>query len=137
MGPTMFREQLRTIFGLKLARAEVAGLVSVFHLHRDGMIDAKEFASRCRAQFELIRSLASSGLVLGTKINTKFHLKNSHPSVSWSVVFSPVLNPTACPTIDRAFRLLRTRVGTYMRQGCFRSSSLEEPPREQRSLLGA
>ena len=47
MGPTTFREQLRTIFGLKLTRAEVAGLVSVFDLHRDGMIDAKEFAFRC------------------------------------------------------------------------------------------
>ena len=49
MGPTMFREQLRTIFGLKLTRAEVAGLVSVFDLHRDGMIDAKEFAFRCNS----------------------------------------------------------------------------------------
>lgn len=47
MGPTTFREQLRTIFGLRLTRAEVGGLVSVFGLHRDGMIDAKEFASRC------------------------------------------------------------------------------------------
>eukprot|EP00903_Cladosiphon_okamuranus_P018874 g17360.t1 len=49
MGPTMFREQLRTIFGLKLSRAEVAGLVSVFDLHRDGMIDAKAFAFRFHA----------------------------------------------------------------------------------------
>lgn len=47
MGPTTFREQLRTIFGLKLTRAEVGGLVSVFGLHRDGMVDAKEFAFRC------------------------------------------------------------------------------------------
>ena len=47
MGPTTFREQLRTIFNLRLTRAEVAGLVSVFDLHRDGMIDAKEFAFRC------------------------------------------------------------------------------------------
>lgn len=47
MGPTMFREQLRTIFGLRLTRAEVGGLMSAFDLHRDGMVDAKEFAFRC------------------------------------------------------------------------------------------
>lgn len=47
MGPTTFREQLRTIFGLRLTRAEVGGLVSVFGLHRGGMVDAKEFAFRC------------------------------------------------------------------------------------------
>ena len=47
MGPTTFREQLRTIFGLRLTRAELGGLVSAFDLHRDGMIDAKEFAFRC------------------------------------------------------------------------------------------
>lgn len=47
MGPTTFREQLRTLFGLRLTRAEVGGLVSAFDLHRDGMIDAKEFAFRC------------------------------------------------------------------------------------------
>lgn len=47
MGPTMFREQLRTIFGARLTRGEVGGLVSAFDLHRDGMVDAKEFAFRC------------------------------------------------------------------------------------------
>ena len=47
MGPTMFREQLRTIFGLRLTRAEVGGLISAFDLHREGMVDAKEFAYRC------------------------------------------------------------------------------------------
>lgn len=46
MGPTMFREQLRTLFGLWLTRAEVAGLVSAFNLYRDGMVDAKEFSFR-------------------------------------------------------------------------------------------
>lgn len=50
MGPTTFREQLRTLFGLGLTRAEVAGLVSVFELHRDGkLIDGKGFAYRCAA----------------------------------------------------------------------------------------
>lgn len=48
MGPTMFREQLRTIFGARLTRGEVGGLVSAFGLHRDGMVDAKEFAFRYR-----------------------------------------------------------------------------------------
>lgn len=47
MGPTTFREQLRTIFGARLTRGEVGGLVSAFDLHRDGMVDAKEFAFRC------------------------------------------------------------------------------------------
>lgn len=47
MGPTMFREQLRRIFCLRLTRAEVAGLVTAFNLHREGMVDAKEFARRC------------------------------------------------------------------------------------------
>lgn len=42
----MFREQLRTLFGLRLTRAEVAGLVSAFRLHRDDMVDAKEFSFR-------------------------------------------------------------------------------------------
>lgn len=46
MGPTTFREQLRTIFGLRLTRAEVGGLVSAFHLHRGGKVDAKEFAAK-------------------------------------------------------------------------------------------
>lgn len=46
MGPTTFREQLRTIFGLRLTRGELAGLVAAFDLHREGMIDAKEFAFR-------------------------------------------------------------------------------------------
>ncbi|CAM9103461.1 unnamed protein product [Ectocarpus sp. 6 AP-2014] len=46
MGPTTFREQLRTIFGLRLTRAEVGGLISALDLHRDGMVDAKEFAFR-------------------------------------------------------------------------------------------
>lgn len=46
MGPTTFREQLRTIFGLRLTRAEVGALVSEFDLHRDGYVDAKEFAFR-------------------------------------------------------------------------------------------
>ncbi|CAM9583157.1 unnamed protein product, partial [Hapterophycus canaliculatus] len=49
MGPTMFREQLRTLFGLRLTRAEVGGLVSAFNLHRDGMVDAKEFSFRFHA----------------------------------------------------------------------------------------
>lgn len=47
MGPTTFREQLRTIFGVRLTRAELGGLVSAFDLHQDGMVDAKEFAFRC------------------------------------------------------------------------------------------
>lgn len=46
MGPTMFREQLRTIFGLRLTRREIGGLVSAFGLYREGMVDAKEFAYR-------------------------------------------------------------------------------------------
>ncbi|CAM9332632.1 unnamed protein product, partial [Scytosiphon promiscuus] len=49
MGPTMFREQLRTLFGVRLTRAEVGGLVSAFNLHRDGMVDAKEFSFRFHA----------------------------------------------------------------------------------------
>lgn len=47
MGPSTFREQLRTIFGLKLTRAELGALVSEFGLHRDGLVDAKEFAYKC------------------------------------------------------------------------------------------
>lgn len=46
MGPTTFREQLRTIFGVRLTRAELGALVSDFDLHRNGMVDAKEFAYR-------------------------------------------------------------------------------------------
>lgn len=46
MGPTTFREQLRTIFGVRLTRAELGALVSEFNLDRNGMIDAKEFAYR-------------------------------------------------------------------------------------------
>lgn len=64
MGPTTFREQLRTIFGVRLTRAELGGLVSAFDLHQDGMVDAKEFAFRCgEDDFIFLRTKMSSPLL--------------------------------------------------------------------------